>query len=90
MSSNENMDQLTKDAADALAKGMTYGKYIAWKQNQGKVPEKPVQREPQEGEAYCKCCGKIFTKGKWNRVYCSSQCRTTQYERKKEGKADGN
>ena len=79
MSSNENMDQLAQDATDALAKGMTYGKYMAWKQSRRRMPERPVKRVLQEGEAHCKHCGKIFTKDKHRKVYCSRQCRADSY-----------
>lgn len=82
---SNGMDQLAQDATDALKKGMTYGKYMAWKQSHGKMTEMPVKRQAQEGEAYCKHCGKIFTKSLHFKVYCSRQCRADSYGTRMEG-----
>ena len=41
----DGMEQLAADASDALAKGMTYGKYMAWKQQQGMAREIIPRRE---------------------------------------------
>ena len=70
----DGMEQLAADASDALAKGMTYGKYMAWKQQQGMAREIIPRRELVEGEAYCRYCRAIFRKSKHNKYYCSRAC----------------
>ena len=81
MSKREDMDQLSRDACDALAHGMTYGKYMAWKRSRDIMLDKPIKRVVGEHEAVCKCCGKVFTKSQHYRVYCSRLCRATQQDR---------
>ena len=73
--SDEKVDQLNLDAAEARKRGMTYGKYMQMKLIQeGATVPKPKQ-VPGENEAKCKQCGKIFQRGKYYRVYCSRLCK---------------
>ena len=81
MSKKKKMDQLSKDSCDALAHNMSYGQYMAWKRDHGLVSKKPIKTVAGEGEGICRCCGKVFTKTNQYRVYCSRQCRATQYDR---------
>ena len=53
--SKETMDALSRDAAEALAHNMTYGRYMAWKESQRKDTPKPIKRVLEEGEAIENC-----------------------------------
>lgn len=69
------MDKLAKDAAAAIAAGMTYGKYMA-------AREKEVAQEhEQHPELYSKCehCGTQFLKKK-NKRFCCDHCRDLAYQ----------
>ena len=70
MAKNQEMDNLAKDAARALAAGMSYGK---WK------PLFPHTKDdnilvPAPNTKPCKFCGKPMKKGGRHRDYCSEEC----------------
>lgn len=73
--SYKTIDHLSLDAAKARESGMTYGKYMQWKAMNTEQSQEPIKRKAGEGEAICKNCGKIFTRGQHFRVYCSRLCR---------------
>lgn len=66
----KEMDNLAKDAAAALAAGMSYGKWKALQENP--VPKKKTGELP-EGWKLCKRCGKPF-KARKTQVYCEYSC----------------
>ena len=79
MSDNEKIDYLSRDAAEALKRGMTYGKYMQWKSmNQGEILQ-PVRQTAGEGEVVCRTCGKVFKRSQHYRVYCSKKCNSDYY-----------
>lgn len=81
MARKKKMDKLSQDAADALAAGMSYGK---WKAMQ-KVPVTPVITETKipDGWLVCKWCGKPFKpKTKRSQDYCEAYCQKAAYNEK--------
>jgi hypothetical protein len=72
MARKREMDNLAKDAAAALAAGMSYGK---WKAMQGETRIKKPDELP-DGWYICKNCGKPFKPGKYNgrKIYCELNC----------------
>ena len=65
------MDKLSQDACDALAHGMSYGKWMAIKPPAVVVHEKPKCVI----EKTCELCGKTFYRKNNIRVkYCSPEC----------------
>lgn len=82
------MDQLSQDAAAALAAGMTYGK---WKALQGERPE--TEKKIPEGWQICAHCGKPFKPTTWRKqIYCESYCQKSatdkRYKRNRRRKSD--
>ena len=80
----KEMDNLAKDAAAALAAGMSYGKWKAMQENPVPVKKK---EELQEGWRACKRCGKHFQVKKYSKrqMYCEYDCqKAAQRERDKE------
>ena len=69
MARKKEMDNLAKDAAAALAAGMSYGK---WKAMQG-YSELKKKDEIPEGWRACKHCGKPF-KPINKQIYCEFAC----------------
>ena len=70
MAKQKQPDKLSQDAAEALAAGMSYGK---WKGLQPLV--KIEKQEIPEGWKLCAFCGKPFKpKAKSNQKYCDSVC----------------
>lgn len=67
----KEMDNLAKDAASALAAGMSYGKWKALQENP--VPEKKTDEIP-EGWKTCKRCGKPFNPKSKTQKYCEALC----------------
>ena len=72
MARKKEMDNLAKDAAAALAAGMSYGK---WKAMQGYTEVKKADEIPKGWRA-CKVCGKIF-KPTNKQIYCEYACQKT-------------
>ena len=74
MAKSREMDNLAKDAAAALAAGMSYGQ---WKALNYKPPvqKKPViKAEEPKGDQVCKICGAPFFKIRHNQLCCSYPC----------------
>lgn len=66
------MDKLSRDSCDALAHGMSYGKWMAIKPPEVIVPQKPKALI----EKTCRFCGKAFyQKTNVKRKYCSPECK---------------
>lgn len=72
MAKKKEMDNLAKDAAAALAAGMSYGK---WKALHPKTDAaEPQDEEIPYGWKMCKYCGKYFKSRKPGQRYCDIQC----------------
>jgi hypothetical protein len=70
------MDKLSRDSCDALAHGMSYGKWMAIKPPVDIVPIKTKDKV----ERTCERCGKIFYRNDKVRVkYCSPECKWDAY-----------
>ena len=68
----KEMDNLAKDAAAALAAGMSYGK---WKAMQAYEQSKKQTTEPEPGWKVCKHCGKFFKPRSYRpQIYCDYDC----------------
>lgn len=70
----KEMDNLAKDAAAALAAGMSYGKWKALQENP--VVEEKNEDSPK-GWKVCPRCGKSFKPNKWGsgrQIYCDVGC----------------
>lgn len=76
-------DNLTLDAMDALAAGMTYGKWKALHPHT-KVANEPRLAKPKRAdkpsvskvyEGICPVCGEKFTTTVKNKKYCSEDCK---------------
>lgn len=87
MAKKKEMDNLAKDAAAALAAGMSYGKWKAL--HPQTVEEKAESDEVPDGWKVCKHCGKYFKPRKPGQRYCDIQCqreteriRDREYKRK--------
>ena len=73
MAKKKKMDNLAKDAAAALAAGMSYGR---WKALHPKTDA--VESQDDEipyGWKPCKNCGKYFKPTKGGQRYCDGQCK---------------
>ena len=79
----KEMDNLAKDAAAALAAGMSYGK---WKAIHGDTKDAQEEESAQEGWRICQQCGRPFKpKSRRQQKYCDSVCQQdAQYERDRE------
>lgn len=66
------MDKLSRDSCDALAHGMSYGKWMSIKPPEVVVPEKKTALI----ELTCELCGKVFyQRYKFKTKYCSGECK---------------
>ena len=72
MAKKKEMDNLAKDAAAALAAGISYGKWKALQENP--VPEKKADGIP-DGWKECKRCGKPFKPKATTQKYCEISCK---------------
>lgn len=73
----KKMDRLSRENAQALAAGMSYGKWKAMQQPV-KVEKKKVQEEYIEN--VCPWCGKKFIpQSKRKKTYCSATCQKVAY-----------
>lgn len=68
---NSVKDQLSEDAAAALAAGLSYGKYKAL-QRENMLPQTVPATETAEGVSVCVMCGKPISVRK--RKYCGPEC----------------
>ena len=72
MAKKREMDNLAKDAAAALAAGMSYGKWKAMQDNSVAVKKKD---EKPEDWKVCPHCGKSFKpRPKSRQIYCEAYC----------------
>ena len=76
------MENLTRDAVDARKMGMTYGRYIAWKENQ-ELQFRKLALQKHDRLPVCACCGAPITKGNRNRKYCGQECADRMRDRRK-------
>jgi hypothetical protein len=73
MAKKKEPDNLAKDAAAALAAGMSYGRWKAM--NPNTVRAEPESDEIPDGWKLCKHCGKQFKPRKGTRqFYCEPWC----------------
>lgn len=73
-------DQLARDAAAALAAGLTYGKYMAIKENRDPLYDDPL---PGERKLICEKCGNPFFRSDRKLVKFCRECREGRTVRKK-------
>lgn len=73
MAKKKEDDNLTRCSNEALAAGMTYGKYMALKYEKEQVP-KAKAPTPPPGWKVCPHCGKKFYAEHGKRRYCSEFC----------------
>lgn len=72
MARKKKMDKLSQEVAQALACGMSYGK---WKAKYGKPVEKKEEKTLPEKWQICPWCGKEFKrKGNARQIYCEPYC----------------
>lgn len=84
MAKKKYPDKLSQEVAQALAAGMSYGK---WKAMQPVVPIEPKKPLEIYKEFTCEICGsKIIRVDGRNQKYCSANCRYIAYERQKRAK----
>lgn len=63
-------DKLAQDVHQAIAAGMSYGK---WKAMQGHT--EPTEKQSKGNETICLNCGKVIVnKDKFKRKYCDAYC----------------
>jgi hypothetical protein len=91
MSRKKEMDNLAKDAAAALAAGMSYGR---WKAMQGEPKKIETVEGMPKGWQRCKWCNRIFKPTKKGRqLYCEISCQRAAQDfrdkQKKEGEQNG-
>lgn len=76
----KEMDKLARDAAAALAAGMSYGRWKAMQDQPVAIKKKANEFEPEK--QICKYCGKAFIPRSYRvQLYCDIYC---QQEAKKE------
>ena len=73
MAKKNKPDKLARENAQAIAAGMSYGK---WKAMQPVVAVDP--KVIPDGWKRCEYCGKLF-KGAVNKRFCDYYCRTESY-----------
>lgn len=85
-----NMDRLAREAAAALAEGLTYGQWKAKHPDGLPDPQKPPPApaaKKQPNTRACVRCGKIFVATHRNRKYCDDLCKgrasTEAYNKRK-------
>ena len=75
----KKLDKLTRENMQALAAGMSYGK---WKAMQPVVPVKPKKPPEIYKEFTCEVCGnKIVRMDGRTQKYCGARCRYMAYEK---------
>ena len=82
MAKKKEMDNLAKDAAEALKAGMSYGK---WKALQKTVPIKKKEGIP-DGWRVCKHCGMPFKPKMKSQIYCEAACQRAEACKKHKAK----
>lgn len=86
----EEPDRLTQEATEALAAGMSYGKYKArqYTAAHGKIYI-PKQEKPDpllKYELTCQVCSTCFRSKSPSRKYCSTKCKDYAYRMNKKKK----
>lgn len=87
MARNREMDNLAKDAAAALAAGMSYGRYMALRYKPP-VRERPStkkdtsKKEVPKGARVCVICGEVFYTKMPHQLCCSKECSKENGRRK--------
>lgn len=84
MAKKKELDKLTRENMQALAAGMSYGK---WKAMQPVVPIEPKKPLEIYKEFTCEICGRTIIRfdGRTQK-YCGANCRYIAYERQKRAK----
>ena len=81
-------DKLSRENAQALAAGMSYGK---WKAMQPVVPIKPKPPKECYIEHICEHCGCTFVRFDNMQVkYCGDMCRNAAFRKKAKERSNGN
>jgi hypothetical protein len=87
MAKKKVMDNLAKDAAAALAAGMSYGR---WKAMQGEpVKVEPKKTELPDGWKVCPWCGKAYKPKRCSnsrQIYCELECQKAAQRERDRGK----
>ena len=76
------MPNLTRDAVAARQMGMTYGQYIAYKENQ-ELRARQTAVLKHERLPVCACCGEPISKGSRSRKYCGQTCADRMRDRQR-------
>ncbi len=77
------MDKLAKEAAAALAAGMTYGKWKAKQSLQQIEAPAVAEEEKPQYRHVCEYCGKeFFVHAERGQKYCSEDCRRDAYNKR--------
>lgn len=77
MAKKKKMDKLSQEVAQALACGMSYGKWKAKQQ-----PVQIVKKEIPDGYKECPHCGKVFVPSDVRQIYCDPTCSVKRYMEK--------
>lgn len=78
------MQNLSRDIGAADNKGLSYGKYIAWKYENGYSPQprKEPEPEPEPNGECLRCKGKFYNPTKRKKLFCCSKCCHAYYNEK--------
>lgn len=81
-------DKLSRENSQALAAGMSYGK---WKAMQPVVPIEPKPPKEIYFERICEHCGCTFIRHDCKQVkYCGDRCRNAAFRKKAKERSNGN
>jgi hypothetical protein len=87
MAKKKPMDKLSQEVAQALACGMSYGK---WKAKQSPVKLIPVSEDIPAGWSRCEWCGTLYKpKSKRPQKYCQAYCQVSATRARVKEKANG-
>lgn len=88
MGRHKKPDKLTRENAQALAAGMSYGKWKAMQQPVAVKEEKPPK--PTYNVQKCAYCGTEFIDGgDKRRKYCGDRCGKAAYDRRRRERQRG-
>lgn len=74
MAKNNEPDKLAREVSQAIAAGMSYGK---WKAMQPRVEKK--EQDIPDGWKACEHCGKPFKAKYGGKRFCGAECREEAY-----------
>lgn len=77
MRKTKEPDRLSRHASEALALGMSYGKYMAMRYERGLRSREELRKadtHEQEPGKYCAICGKPMPDAGRQRKYCGKAC----------------